>query len=202
MHNGVLVLLIALLDGSSLHNTPARLDNVQLHQAVESSPLVLNSIELLLVQPVDVTDVSQPRVKNAQVGRGQGSLDAAAVVVAADDNVLDLQVAHGVVDHGHGGKVDGGDDVGDVAVDEDLAGIEAHDFVRGDTAVGAANVPGCRNESNALSLSLLLYVKGRTYRYSGDWPAASLSKNWGSAFFFEATQARLLSKIFSWDCFR
>lgn len=152
-----MVLLIALLDGSSLHNTPARLHHVQLHQAVESRLLVLNSIELLLVQSVDVTDVSQPWVKDTQVCWRQGGLDTAAVVVAADDNVFDLQVAHGVVDHGHGGKVDGGDDVGDVAVDEDLAGVEAHDFVRGDTAVGAANVPSCRNESDgALSLSLLL----------------------------------------------
>jgi hypothetical protein len=60
--------------------------------------------------------------------------------VAADDNVLDLQVTDGVVDDGHGAQVDCGDDVGDVAVDKDLAGVEAHDLVCGDAAVGAADV--------------------------------------------------------------
>ena len=42
----------------------------------------------------------------------------------ADDYVLHFEVLDGVVDDGLGGEVRGGEDVGDVAVDEDLAGVE------------------------------------------------------------------------------
>ena len=60
--------------------------------------------------------------------------------MAADDNVLDVQVSHSVVDHGHDVEIDGRYEVGDVAVYEDLAGVEAHDFIRGYPTVAAADV--------------------------------------------------------------
>ena len=44
--------------------------------------------------------------------------------MAANDHVLHFEVLDGVVDDGLGGKVRGGEDVGDVAVDENLARIE------------------------------------------------------------------------------
>lgn len=44
--------------------------------------------------------------------------------MAADDYVLHLEMLDGVVNDGLGGDVCGGEDVGDVAVDEDLARVE------------------------------------------------------------------------------
>jgi len=51
-------------------------------------------------------------------------------------------VGHGVLDHGRGVDVGGGDDVGDVAVYEDVAGLEAEDCGFRAARVGAAE-PDC-----------------------------------------------------------
>ncbi len=56
----------------------------------------------------------------------------------ADDNVLHLQVQDGVHDDGLGGEVRGREDVGDVAVDEDVTRLEAQDGGFGHAGVGAA----------------------------------------------------------------
>lgn len=58
--------------------------------------------------------------------------------MARHDDVLDFQVVDGVVDDGLGGHVVRGDDVGDVAVDEDVAGLGGEEGRFGAAAVGAA----------------------------------------------------------------
>ena len=57
----------------------------------------------------------------------------------AYDDVLDLQVHDGVGDDAEGVEVARVQDVGDVAVDEDVAGLEAEDGGFGDAGVGAAD---------------------------------------------------------------
>ena len=57
----------------------------------------------------------------------------------ADDDVLDLEVLHGVLDDGEGVEVSGDQDVGDVAVDEDVAGVEAEDGGLRAARVGASD---------------------------------------------------------------
>ena len=69
----------------------------------------------------------------------QCGADAAASVVTADDDVAHLEDIHGKLHDGEAVQVGVDDDVGDVAVDEEFAGEEVHDFVGGDTAVGAAD---------------------------------------------------------------
>lgn len=93
----------------------------------------------MLVQAVDVPDVPKPGVEDAEVLWGHGGLDAAAAVVATDDDVLDLEVLDGVVEDGSDVEVDVADQVGDVAVDKGLAGLEAGDLLGGDARVAAAN---------------------------------------------------------------
>lgn len=70
------------------------------------------------------------------LGRG---LHAAATVVPAHDDVLDLQGADGVLHDALAIEVAVDHDVRDVAVDEYLAGLEADDLIGGDAAVGAAD---------------------------------------------------------------
>lgn len=101
MDNGVLVLLVGLLDGSSLDDVAALLDNVELDKAVVALLLIRNGIKLGFVQTVDIANVSQPGVEQAQILGGHGSLDTAAAVVAADNDVLDAEMADGVVDDAH-----------------------------------------------------------------------------------------------------
>ena len=59
--------------------------------------------------------------------------------MAADDDVLNLEGLDGVLDDGKAVEVGMDDDVGDVAVDEELAREEADDLVGRDAAVGAAD---------------------------------------------------------------
>lgn len=58
--------------------------------------------------------------------------------MAADDDVLDAEIGDGVLDHAGGGEVTGVQDVGDVAVDEDLARVGAAEGGFGHAGVGAA----------------------------------------------------------------
>lgn len=59
--------------------------------------------------------------------------------MAADDDVLHLEVGDGVGDDALAVDVGGGQDVGDVAVHEDVARLEAEDGGFGDAGVGAAD---------------------------------------------------------------
>jgi hypothetical protein len=81
--------------------------------------------------------VAQPVVDQAEAGALKRRLHAAAAVVAADDHVLDLERVHGVLHHGEAVEVGVHDEVGDVAVDEHLAGREADELRRGHARVGA-----------------------------------------------------------------
>lgn len=133
-----MVLGVGLLNGSRLNDVPALLDDVELDQAVIAGVLVLDGVKLLLVQPVDVPDIPEPGVEDAEVLRAHGGLDTAAAVMAADDNVLDLEVLDGVVEHRGDVEVDVADEVGDVAVHKGLAGLKARDLLGGDARVAAA----------------------------------------------------------------
>lgn len=57
--------------------------------------------------------------------------------MAADDDVLDAEVLDGVLDDGAGAEITGVHDVGDIAVDEDIAGLEAQHASLGASGVGA-----------------------------------------------------------------
>jgi hypothetical protein len=54
---------------------------------------------------------------------GEGTVATSAVGVATKDYVLDLDVADRELDDGKGVEVRGADDVGDVAVNENVAGL-------------------------------------------------------------------------------
>ena len=64
---------------------------------------------------------------------------APAAVVADDQHVLHLEHVDGELQHGEVVRILRRGEVGDVTVDKELAGIQAHDLVRGYPAVGAAD---------------------------------------------------------------
>lgn len=59
--------------------------------------------------------------------------------MSAHDDMFDLEVRDGVGDDALAVDVGGGENIGDVAVDEDVAGLEAEDGGFGDAGVGAAD---------------------------------------------------------------
>src|SRR6185436_14902862 len=89
---------------------------------------------------------------------------AATPVMATDDDVLDLQNVHGVLEHRQAVEVGVDDEVGDVAVDEQLARQEAHDFIRRNAAVGAADPE--------VSRGLLLRQRREEARVAGGDPGS------------------------------
>lgn len=84
----------------------------------------LQGREILLTQPAER---EQPGVQDPEFRVAQGGVDTAAGRVATDDDVFHLQVHDGVLDHAGRVEVAVVDDVGDVAVHEDVAGLEAQD---------------------------------------------------------------------------
>lgn len=139
VHNGELVLAVRLLHVGRLDDVAALLNHVELDQPVISSSLVCDGVELLLVKSVDVTDVSQPRVEEAEILGRHGRLNAATAVVAANDNVLDAKVVNSIVDNAHNVKISVANEVGNVAMDKCLARLQARNLFRGDTRVGASD---------------------------------------------------------------
>ena len=69
----------------------------------------------------------------------QGTLYAAAPVMAADNHMLNAQEVDRVFQDGEQVHVAGMGHVGDIAMDEDLAGIEAQHVVGGHPTVRAAD---------------------------------------------------------------
>lgn len=96
----------------------------------------LEELEVLLAQ---TAKREEPGVDQAELLVRKGRLDATARGVTAQDDVLDLQVGDGVLDDRGGVEVAGVHDVGDVAVHEDVTGLQAQDGGLGAARVGAAD---------------------------------------------------------------
>ena len=81
----------------------------------------------------------QPVVRQPDALVLQRRRDAAAAIVAADDDVLDLQHIDRELHDRKAIEVRMDDDIGDVAVNEELARQQADDLVGRNAAVGAAD---------------------------------------------------------------
>ena len=86
-----------------------------------------------------VADVAQPIVDEAHLAALERGLHAAATVVATDDDVLDLEDIHRVLQHRETVEVSVHNDVGDVAMYEELARQQADNLIGRDTAIGATD---------------------------------------------------------------
>lgn len=80
----------------------------------------------------------EPDIEQAQLIIAQGTSDSAAGSVSAEHDVLDAEVGYGVVDDGERAEVGSVDDVGDVAVGEDITRLHAEQSGLRHTRVGAA----------------------------------------------------------------
>ena len=139
MYGELLPAVPRVLHDGGLGDVGHLLDHVELAQPVDALRHLGNRRHRDVVLRVHVLHVAQPVVREADALVLQRGRDAAAAVVAADDDVLDLQHVHRELHHRQAVEVAVRDDVGKVAMDEELAGEEPHDLVRGHAAVGAAD---------------------------------------------------------------
>jgi len=102
-------------------------------------------VEFIPVGAVEVADAGEPVVDDPVAEVFKGSDHAAAAVVTADDHVADLEDIDRVLQDSEQVEIGFGDDIGDIAVDEDFAGCEAGDLVGGHAAVGTTDpeILGC-----------------------------------------------------------
>src|SRR4051794_6056667 len=114
-------------------------EHVQLAEAAVPLGLIRQRVELRAVRVTDVLHVPQPVVDEAHPVVAQRAEDAAAAVMAADDDVLHAQHLDRELDRGEAVQVRVYDDVRHVAMDEHLPRQEVDDLVRRDAAVGAAD---------------------------------------------------------------
>lgn len=112
--------------------------HIQLHQ-LQAPRLLIHTLKQLQVLPPQLPQRHQPRVNQPQLLVPQRRRNPTAGGVSAHDDVLDFQVLHGVLDDGQRIEVRGDEDVGDVAVDEDVAGVEAEDGGFWAAGVGTAD---------------------------------------------------------------
>lgn len=130
-----------VLDGvDDSRDTPEILHTLLNVQSCERILLLLaaelaKSLGVLLA---DLAHGLEPDVKNVELVVGQGGLDTSAGSVAAEDDVLDLEVLDAELDGGEEGDVGGVDDVGDVAQHEDLTRLLSQHGGLGDARVAAS----------------------------------------------------------------
>src|SRR5581483_10753695 len=98
-----------------------------------------NRSELLLMLYIDVADMTKPVVNNSKRIIFQRRSDTAAAIMSTHNNVADLQNFHGIFDHRKAVEIGVNDQVGDVAMNENLSGHEADDFVCGHSTGAAAD---------------------------------------------------------------
>jgi len=117
-------LLDRLDDGSVLLQCLQTGQHVQLTQPPRFG-LALEFIELVRVTHAQSANWLQPRVEDTELGVGQRSSDTAAGSVAAHNGVLDFDVSDGVLDDGERRHVGACQNVGDVAVGENVTWLAA-----------------------------------------------------------------------------
>ena len=100
---------------------------------------VVDGIEDGRVFLCDVTDVTQPVVGQPDAHVVEAGMHAAAAVMADDQDVLDLELVHRVLDDAQAVQVGMHHHVGDVAVDEYLARRHADDLVGRHARIRAAD---------------------------------------------------------------
>ena len=114
------------------------LDDVQFAQAIARGELA-DGRHACLVLLAHVLHVPQPVVAQADAIAAQGRADAAATVVAADDDVAHAQDVDRELHDRQAIEIGVHNQVGDIAVDEQFAGQQSDDVIGGHAAVGAAD---------------------------------------------------------------
>lgn len=125
VHNARDLDLLATLPGGAhdgrLGDGQDRVAGVDLDQGAALLLGVLDRIEPFAVLLLDLLDVAEPVVDQAVGVVAQSGGNTAAAVVATDDDMFDLEDIDGVLKDREAVQVGAHDDVGDVAVGEDLS---------------------------------------------------------------------------------
>ena len=127
-----------VLHDAGLRNVKDLLDHVQLAQAIEADDL-LESVQVLAVLVSNGMYVLQPLVAQAESAILQCRFNATTSKMTADNDVPHLKHIDGILNHRKTIRIIQRDHIRNVAVNEKFARQKSDDFIRGHTAVGAAD---------------------------------------------------------------
>ena len=128
-----------ILDDGRVANILDLLDDVQLTQAISSRAQVLDRFKFNLVTDVNILDVTQPVVDEAQLMAVARRVDTAAQIVSADNDVLDLQDLDGELYDRQAADIRMNNEVRYVAMNKHFAWLQATYLICGDSAIRASD---------------------------------------------------------------
>ena len=124
-------------DNGGLADVGNLLDDVEFAESGQLGSLPVLGFQEREVLLKNIVDMTEPVVGKSDAIATESGQHAATPIVTADDDMPDLEDIDGELDDRQGVKVGVGDDVGHVAVDENLAGGELDKFLSRHPAVGA-----------------------------------------------------------------
>ena len=113
-------------------------NHIQFAQPVELKNL-LHAGQLVPVFGANILYIFQPLIGKSKLAILQRRFDAAAAIMATNNDVTNLQYVHRILKDGQAVGVAGCNHVGNVAMDEKLAGQQSDDFIGRHAAVGTSN---------------------------------------------------------------
>jgi len=138
---------IVSLNAGGLDDADTLLLHVEFDQPSVAGLLIADRVELVPVQPVDVTNLTEPAVHEPEILGLHRRLDSSTSVVPDDNDVVHLERIDRVVDDRVDVQVGVDHEVGDVPVDEHFSGCASHDLVGRNPRVGAADIQEVRRLS-------------------------------------------------------
>jgi hypothetical protein len=112
------------------------IDFAELFHAVDR---IVYGFDLFAISLESFGNRRKPVIDESDGASSKGRLNATATVVAANNDVDDLEDIDGILDGREAIEIGQGDDVCDVAVDKDLARLQADDFACRHSAVRASD---------------------------------------------------------------
>ena len=100
MQHRLLVLFPGGLNNRKLRQTHHLLDHIDFDKSVGALRLRVERVDLISVHPIGVFEMHQPFIEQLQIGTlsVERGANAAAIVMAADDNMRNFEHLHGVLD--------------------------------------------------------------------------------------------------------
>src|SRR6516225_6711796 len=113
---------------------------IEFNQAVCPEFSIPDGFQFIPVKPVDVLDIAQPHIKNLfEVMVTHCGLDAATTVMAADDHMVYFKVTDGILQDTEQVYIRMNDQVGNIAVNENLTRLGTRNFIGRNPAVAATD---------------------------------------------------------------
>src|SRR5690625_4145982 len=104
--------------------------DIEFDQSFISFLFVRDGLKMLIINPVYISDISQPRIENPQIFGLHSCLDAATIIVSADHNMFYFQVGHWIVDDGLHNDISTGYHIPYVSVHKNFTRTYYHHFLR------------------------------------------------------------------------